>query len=378
MNAGGRVRTLFVGMSLALCGCSGRTVGAAADRVDGGGPGTSAVGSPGVATCPATPAQLVDFNRVASDLGTLGIHATQLAVDSESVYFVYDGSLLRVPIQGGSFSTLLGLTPQVDASSDPVATSTAIVFHYITGGTSNDEGIVAVPKAGGAPKTLAVSIGRVLAFAANDASVYFVDQGGLETVPTGGGKVELLSSAISSGASGLAVVGSSVIVTTSDPEGAGAVYEVPIAGGVPTMRAAQQPINSFPMACGPDVCWWTGATAPPSTGPTGPGFVARLSGSAVTTIPAPVFPWSVSFDGTDFFETVGCDLCSGTLVRIPSSGGPQVLMVSAGYAAVQGDCVYFSVALGFGLPSSDDGGIPSSGIYAVSKSYVDPTFQRDL
>jgi hypothetical protein len=53
-------------------------------------------------------------------------------------------------------------------------------------------------------------------------------------------------------------------------------------------------------------------------------------------------------------------------------------MVSAGYAAVEGDCVYFTVAEGFGLPSSHDGGIPGSGVYSVSKAYTDPTLQQEL
>ena len=50
-------------------------------------------------------------------------------------------------------------------------------------------------------------------------------------------------------------------------------------------------------------------------GPTGPGFIARLSDASVTTIAAPVFPWSLAFDGSSFFETVGCDVCPETLVR---------------------------------------------------------------
>lgn len=364
-----------MGIPLALCGCSGRTVGTATDRSDGGRPGQSVTASPGGATCPATPTQLVDFNTVDNELGDLGIHATQLAAESTSIYLFYDGSLLRVPIHGGSFSTLLELTQKLDENNDPVATSTAVIFHHITGGTSNDEEIIAVSKAMGAPKTLGVSNGRVLAFTANDAAVYFVDQGGLQSVPTAGGSVQVLSNAISAGVSGLAVVGSSLIVTTSARVGSG-VYDVPLAGGSPTMIAAQQPSNSFPMACGADVCWWTGPTFS-AMGPTGPGFIARLSGGQLTTISAPVFPWSLSFDGKDFFETVGCDICPGSLVRIASSGGPAVTMATAGYAVVESDCVYFSVALGVGLPSSYDGGIPGSGFYAVSKSYVDPMLQRD-
>ena len=89
----------------------------------------------------------------------------------------------------------------------------------------------------------------------------------------------------------------------------------------------------------------------------------------MTTISAPVFPWSLAFDGSNFFETVGCDVCSGTLVRIAPSGTPPVMVTSASFVAVDDECAYFSVVEGFGLPSMADGGIPGSGIYSVQKSY---------
>ncbi len=415
MDSGGAARTLAAAVALAMYACSGRAVdvtphadGGASAASSGAAPGTNSGGVAGMSSsgasgtssggiagmsssgasgtssggstagppCGPTPTQLVDFNTLATALGAEGIGATQLAVDDSSVYFVFGGALVRVPVQGGSFSTLLAFGPQVGQSFDPVATSTAVVFHHVTAGSSNDEDIVSVPKTGGAPTTLALSSGSVLALTANDSKVYFVDQGGLESMPTSGGPVQVLSAAIS-GVTGLTIAGSNVVVTTSDPAASGAVYAVPIEGGSPTMIAMQQQSASFPMACGSDVCWWTGA--PPSAmGPTGPGFIARLSGSNVNTISAPVYPWSLSFDGTDFFETVGCDVCPGSLVRIPSSGAAAVTMATAGFAAVAGACVYFSAALGFDLPSSHDGGIPGSGVYSVSKSYADPMFQRDM
>jgi hypothetical protein len=397
MDRRGTAYALSVGIAVALCGCSGQIATTATRPADGGGTGTSSGSSPegpagggGTGTssgsspegalCAATPAQLLDFNALANQLGAVGIGATQLAADATSIYLVFGGALLRVPIQGGSFSTLLKLgSPNVTQNNDPIATSTAVVFHHVASGPGNDEEIVSVPKAGGPPKTLATSQGALYALAATDSAVYFVDQGGLQSVPLTGGGVRVLSDAILAQAGGLAVVGSSVVVTTSNAAGSsGAVYSVPIAGGTPTMLATQQPSASFPMACGSDVCWWTGAPSSPFSGPTGPGFIARLANGQVTTISAPVFPWSLSFDGTDFYETVGCDICPGTLVRIPASGAPAVTMATAGFAVVEGACVYFSVALGFDLPSSYDGGIPGSGIYAVSKSYADPMFQRDM
>jgi hypothetical protein len=109
-------------------------------------------------------------------------------------------------------------------------------------------------------------------------------------------------------------------------------------------------------------------------GPTGPGYIARLANGSITTISAPVYPWSLVFDGSNFFETVGCDICSGTLVRISPSGDGPVTMTAAGFVAVDDECAYFSVANEFNLASLSDGGLPGSGIFSVDKSYVLPTY----
>jgi hypothetical protein len=181
--------------------------------------------------------------------------------------------------------------------------------------------------------------------------------------------------------SGLAVVGPNLVVTASaDPlSGSGVVYSVPKAGGNPTTLASAQTGAAYPLACGSDICWWTGITGlNPAPGATS-GAIARLSGGQVTTIPAPTDPTTLSFDGTSFYQTQGGDISPGALFRVPASGGSVVPMVTAGYAALQGSCVYFSVAAGDYLPSAFDGGIPGSGVYVVDKSYMLPSQgQRDM
>jgi hypothetical protein len=67
---------------------------------------------------------------------------------------------------------------------------------------------------------------------------------------------------------------------------------------------------------------------------------------------------SLVFDGTDFFETVGCDLCDGTLLRIPAAGGPSVTVGVGSFVAVDDSCAYWSVL---------------AGIFSARKSYVAPT-----
>jgi hypothetical protein len=286
----------------------------------------------------------------------------QLAVDTTSVYFVFGGALNRVPIRGGSVSTMLPLfPPNVIQNNDPIATSTSVLLHHVVVG-NNNERIVSAPKQGGEATTLATSNGQVVAFTGNEKNVYFVDQSGIKSAPTAGGSVTLLTDQIGAAASGLAIVGPNLVVTQS-ANGSGAVLSVPLQGGPATTLATQQPNNSFPIACGSDVCWWTGAPAS-AMGPTGPGYMARLTKGNVTRISAPVYPWSIAFDGSSFFETVGCDLCPGTLVRIPLSGAPQVTMTDATFVAVDDECVYFSEA------------ISGSGIYSVEKSYAEPLADR--
>jgi hypothetical protein len=347
-------------------------------RSDGGSSSGTAVGvsAPG-SKCGSTPKQLVDFNTLVSKTQPTGIGAMQLAVDATNVYFVFGGALMRTPIRGGPASAMHSLATNVVQNNDPVATSTAVVLHGVVS-TGSDEQVLHVPLDGGPATTLATASGRVMGFTANDSTVYFVDQGGVKSVPAAGGSVQTLTDAIPESVTGIALVGVNLIVTTvnlADTSG-GAVFSVPFQGGTPTLLAAQQSSASFPMACGADVCWWTGAPAS-AMGPTGPGFIARLQNGSVTTISALVYPWSVAFDGSNFFETVGCDICSGTLVRIAASGRPATTMTPAGFAAVDDECVYFSVVIGLGLPSNDDGGLPGTGIYSVAKSYADPAIQRD-
>jgi hypothetical protein len=318
--------------------------------------------------CGSTPAQLVDFNALATQVGATLIQAMQLAVDATSVYFVFGSGLIRVPIRGGPASMMLPLLPQGGQNCDPIATPTSVLLHHVVGDGTNEQ-VLGVPIQGGSATTLATSSGFVRGLATDGHDVYFVDSAGLKSVPMTGGSVQLLADASGWDTSGLAVVGSNLVVTAGS-----AVLSVPIQGGPPAALGGQQPNAEFPMACGPDTCWWTDAPAS-ALGPTGAGYIghiARLASGSVTTIPAPVSPWSIAFDGSNFFETVGCDVCSGTLVRMSASGAPAVTMTSASFVAVDDECAYFSVLMGLDLPSKGDGGIPGTGIYSVAKSYADP------
>jgi hypothetical protein len=352
-------RTAAALAALILAACKG-------SESDGTVTGVTSASAPSGSKCGSTPAQLVDFNTLATEVGASSIGAMQLATDATSVYFVFGSALRRVPLRGGLVSSMLPLLPDVGQNCDPVATPTSVLLHHVIGGATNDEQVLSVPIQGGKETALATSSGFVRGLATDGHDVYFVDSAGLESVPATGGPVQLLSDQIGPLPTGIAVVGSNLVVTAG-----GTVVSVPIGGGPPTTLAPQQPNTQFPMACGPDTCWWTGAQ-PSAMGPTGPGYIARLHGGSVTTISAPVYPWSLAFDGSNFFETVGCDLCSGTLLRISPSGTPPITMSSAGFVAVDDECAYLSVVDGFDLPWDGGPGIPGTGIYRVAKSYAEP------
>jgi hypothetical protein len=166
--------------------------------------------------------------------------------------------------------------------------------------------------------------------------------------------VKLLSNQIGPDASGVALIGSNLIVTTygSDPSAAGAVLSVPMQGGPPTILATNQPNASFPMACGVDICWYTGA-APSAMGPSGPVHIARLAAGDMTTVLGENYAWSLVFDGSSFFETVGCDVCPGTLVRISSAGAPPIKI---GYGRLRSGGRRMRILLGRGWVRSAVGG----------------------
>ncbi len=86
----------------------------------------------------------------------------------------------------------------------------------------------------------------------------------------------------------------------------------------------------------------------------------------MTTVPgAPSYPWGLAFDGSSFFEAVGCDVCPGSIVRIPLSGTP-VTMTSGGFVAVDDECAYISTIEAYPLPDGGSG----MGIFSVTKAYA--------
>lgn len=342
-----------LGFAIGLSSCSsggGNGVGVDA--------GTGGVASPAQSStgpkCGATATELVGLQSLATKIGASFIAAPPLTVDATNLYFVFDNALMSVPIRGGSVTTMLALSsdPHLDVGSVRViVTATSAILHFMDVNTTNER-IVRVPIQGGAATTLASSNGMIGGFGADEHDVYFIDQGGTKAVPVDGGSVRLITAQLTAAqqtggfGGGLGVVGPNLIVTNGAQ--GGAVVKVPIQGGPPTMLATAQPNASFAMPCGSGTCWWMGATPAGVAGSPGPGAIERLDsiGNVTTLAQAPYFPWSLVFDGTDFFETVGCDICDGSLLRIPAGGGPSVAVGSGTYAAVDDSCLYWSTSTG--------------------------------
>src|SRR5579863_6203689 len=334
-----------------LADAAGRADGAAAASGGADAGASTAADASGGATddgattgpkCGANPTELVDFNALAAQVHAATLSATPLAVDATNVNFVFSDALMRVPIRGGSVATMASLPNLFSEDVGLTLTMTSVILHHFLSDHVNEQ-IVSVPIAGGNATNLATTNGRIDGFGANEEAVYFVDQSGVQSVPTLGGSVKLLTNQFTASARGgfgeaIAIVGSNLIMTTSAQ--GGGVVSVPLQGGPPTTLATAQPNASFPMPCGADVCWWTGATPPGVAGSSGPGAIERRDASgALTSLPqAPYFPWSLVFDGTSFFETVGCDVCDGSLVRIPAAGGPSVSMGSGSFVTVDDSC----------------------------------------
>ena len=308
--------------------------------------------------CGDTPSQLIDFSAIPSEWG---MSAVPLAVDSANIYFVFGHSLMSVPIRGGTVATLsmLETVPSLVLQDIEPIVTTRVILHFMTKDGLNEQ-IVSIPIEGGDAKVLTVATGDIGGMAADEQNVYFVDEDGVKSIAMSGGDARILTDQLAVPhvggffGSALAVAGQNLIV--SEGRDREALVSVPIDGGPPTTLATGQPNASFPMSCGADICWWSGVTPAGVAGTPGPGMIARLDPSGnLTTLPgAPFFPWSLSFDGVDFFETVGCDICDGTLLRIPSAGGSVVQMGAGSFAAVDETCAYWST---------------SAGIFSATKSY---------
>jgi hypothetical protein len=311
----------------------------------GTGSASPAGATPDVALCAATPTKLVD---PADFLGpgqpppiNSGISAAMDVADTGNVVFY-------VVHYGNQTATIM----RVSSAGGP-ASLVATVFYQVTGaggdGGSTSQ-ILRIAPDGGTPVVFAQLDGPLPSvwFVADQENLYFSDELGTERAPLAGGP--------SSPRTGdLGVAGSNLVI--ADTSG-GNVFSVPVGGGPTTILARAQRSPSNPTACGDDVCWMLGSTAPPTGADSlqqvnasgmpvgmpipncGPldedcrvGGIVRLHAGArpVTLFASRDMQWVVEvvFDGSDFFVSQGGDVSGGWIGKISGAGGPPVTVENA-------------------------------------------------
>jgi hypothetical protein len=253
--------------------------------------------------------------------------AVGLAVDSQSVYWSDSEGVESVPQSGGTPTTVISL-PQFSQPwhAGAIAIDSDSVYYAASGldprSAAASSGVFRVPKSGGMPVTLAVSLPvGVPLVAVDETSVYWAVVGYspgpvlaiLRVAKTGGSPVTLASMnyvPMPSPAIGLAVDSTSVYWSDS---GDGTVLSVPKGGGAPKTLA------SAPNA---------GALAVDSTG--------------------------IYFLAERFDQDGGAN---GTVLRVPLAGGKPTTLISSGLVsptaiAIDSNSIYVTDALG----SSRDAG----------------------
>jgi hypothetical protein len=205
-----------------------------------------------------------------------------IAVDSVSVYWTSaDGSVWKVPISGGSVTTLVMGAGAPAASAQGIAIdSSAVYWSDPTNGN-----VLKVPLSGGAPTTLASGQDNPGGPAVDGTSVYWVNT-----------------------------------ATASFPTlPAGAVLKVALGGGAPTTLASGTNFLPAPWSIGLSSTnvYWIGAVKSDMALLTVP-----ISGGVPTTLGTDQFDWPIVLDATSVYSRDG-----QSVVRFPLAGGdPQTLV----------------------------------------------------
>jgi len=243
-------------------------------------------------------------------LASSGGYGAGITVDATSVYWSNGGAVLKVPLGGGSVTTL-----ESDPSEQPLKVA-------VTG-----------------------------------SSVYWTSfLGQLATTSIGGGAVTTL---VSTGLPTpppyfLTLDASFLYWTTQTDNTIGTVVKRSLAGGAVTTLASGQDLSSDIAVYGGTVFW-----ANAGTGAAGTGSVVALTAAGLTTIAgAQTAPYAVATDGQNVYWTSGTE--PGDVLQVDVSGG-TITTLATGQAepsgiAVDGTNVYWANANGNGVMSVPIGG----------------------
>ena len=301
-------------------------------RLPEGGSSDSAVDAPGGDST---------VERVTLTLASMLLHAGVIAVDSTSVYCGTYDSLVKVPLAGGTVTTLATNAP---ADKFTVRTGLAVDSESVYWDDNTAQAVLKVPIGGGKTTTLARTayLGGYFNLAIDATSVYWGDEtgslGAVRSVPLGGGAPANLTKtklrkAMTDYAVAVAVDTTNVYWT--DPN-AHALLTVPIGGGA-TATLASGLKNPGGIAVDATRAYWTDITA-------GTVMSVPLAGSKPTTLASGQgTPLGIAVDGASVYWT---DESAGTVMKIPRDGGATTTLHSGSGApwgiAVDATSVYWS------------------------------------
>ncbi len=284
-----------------------------------------------------------------------------VAADDKAVYwtnYASSGSVVAVPLAGGSPKTLA----EKQNLPDGIAVDNGTVY-WTTGKGS----IMSVPSSGGKLKTLASGQSHPSAITAKGDSVYWVNQtsnGSVMSVPAGGGKASQLVESVSMPC-GIAVDDTSVFYSSYS---LGTVARVPRSGGKPIELAAGQ---AFPCAVDVvgDAVYWVNTGKPSSV-----MKVSLKGGKPKALVADTAAPSGLAVgEGHAFWTTTGQ---RGALMRVALSGGkPETVASGVGNPAgvvIGGGSAIFADYSGGAIKRVFVGGSAEPALIAASHTKDDP------
>ena len=321
--------------------------------------------------CGPTPRLLVGAAAYAGlfDAGSVDDAVRTITLDGTDLYVVLQPASLGPKVTSGSPDGILrvstyGGSPVLIASAafleGPAFTPTSLIVGEGVSETSPTN-FLSIPRDGSAPAILASLPSTDTLYAApvtDGTSVYFVDIGGVESVPVVPAATPATPTTLVANQSPatLGLFGQRLLMFFNDGE----IDSLTIgadAGVAAQIGKASAAVPGSVVSCDADACWL------------GTGEIDRIDPVAgpvatVAALTGPVgYPTGLAFDGTTFFVSGQSSptAISSAIVSVRASGGAQVLVAtlpSSSAIAVDDACLYFSTSTGiFSLLKSAMGAV---------------------